>query len=112
METLVRELQDRGDKKVVAVFGVMRDKDYSAMLAELSTVADPVIAVAPDQERALPAGELFRAGKDLGFRMLNGGSVASGIRKAIRSKRRGVILVTGSHYVVGEALRALHSENT
>jgi dihydrofolate synthase / folylpolyglutamate synthase len=112
MVTLVRELQDKSEKSVVAVFGVMRDKDYSAMLAELATVADPVIAVAPDQKRALPAGELFRAGKDLGFRMVLGGNVASGIRKAIRSKRRGVILITGSHYVVGEALRALHSENT
>lgn len=110
--TLVGELQDRSENNVVAVFGVMRDKDYSAMLAELATVADPVIAVAPAQKRALPAAELFRAGKELGFRMLNGGSVSSGIRKAVRSKKRGSILITGSHYVVGEALRVFRKENT
>ena len=110
--TLVRELQERREENVVAVFGVMRDKDYSAMLLELAAVADRVIAVAPAQKRALPAGKLFRVGKDLGIRMVNGGSVASGIKKAVRSRNRGGILITGSHYVVGEALRALHSENT
>jgi dihydrofolate synthase/folylpolyglutamate synthase len=112
MGTLVRELHNRSEENVVAVLGVMRDKDYSAMLAELAAVADRVIAVAPAQKRALPAGKLFEIGTDLGIRMVNGGSVASGIKKAVRSRNRGVILITGSHYVVGEALRALHSENT
>jgi dihydrofolate synthase/folylpolyglutamate synthase len=112
MATLVREMHKRSDEAVVAVFGVMRDKDFSAMLTELATVADPVIAVAPAQNRSLSAGELFRAGKDLGLRMVNGGSVASGLKKALVVRKKGVILITGSHYVVGEALRALHSENT
>ena len=112
MATLVREMHKRSDEAVVAVFGVMRDKDFSAMLTELATVADPVIAVAPGQKRSLSAGELFRAGKDLGLRMVNGGSVASGLKKALVVRKKGVILITGSHYVVGEALRALHSENT
>ena len=110
--TLVGELQKRSEKNVPAVFGVMRDKDYVSMLAELVTVADPIIAVAPAQKRALPASELFRAGKELGFSMVNGGSVSSGIRKALRLKEKGAILITGSHYVVGEALRALGRENT
>jgi dihydrofolate synthase/folylpolyglutamate synthase len=112
MATLVREMHKRSDEAVVAVFGVMRDKDFSAMLTELATVADPVIAVAPAQNRSLSAGELFRAGKDLGLGMVNGGSVASGLKKALVVRKKGVILITGSHYVVGEALRALHSENT
>ena len=112
MGILVRELHNMSEANMVAVFGVMRDKDYSAMLAELATVADRVIAVAPAEKRALPSGKLLRIGKDLGIRMVNGGSVASGVRKALRSSRRGVILITGSHYVVGEALMALHSENT
>jgi dihydrofolate synthase/folylpolyglutamate synthase len=112
MRMLVREMHNRNTTKVVAVFGVMRDKDYPAMLTDLATVADPVIAVAPAQKRALPAGKLYRAGMDLGLTMANGGSVASGIRKAVRSKKRETILITGSHYVVGEALRALHGENT
>jgi len=112
MGILVRELHNMSEANMVAVFGVMRDKDYSAMLAELATVADRVIAVAPAEKRALPSGKLLRIGKDLGIRMVNGGSVASGIKKAVRSRNRGVILITGSHYVVGEALRALHSENT
>ena len=110
--TLVGELQNRKEKNVVAVFGVMKDKEYRPMLKELATVADPVIAVAPAQERALPAAELVRAGKELGVRIVNGGRVSTGIRKAVRSKNSGAILITGSHYVVGEALRALRRENT
>jgi dihydrofolate synthase/folylpolyglutamate synthase len=112
VRTLVGELRDRGVKNLVAVFGVMKDKDYSTMLEELARGTDAVIAVAPAQKRALPAGELFRVGKELGLRMVKGGSVASGIREAVRSRKRGIILITGSHYVVGEALRALRSENT
>ena len=111
MRTLVRELQKRSEKNVVAVLGVMKDKDYPAMLAELATVAGAIVAVAPRQERALPAAKLFRGGRELGFRMVRGGSVASGIRKAVRLAKSGVMLITGSHYVVGEALRALHREN-
>jgi dihydrofolate synthase/folylpolyglutamate synthase len=111
MRTLVKELTTRGGKNLVAVFGVMKDKDYSTMLAELATAAGSVIAVAPAQKRALPAAELFRVGNELGFRMVMGGGVASGIRKALRTAKKGGILITGSHYVVGEALRALRSEN-
>ena len=111
MRTLAGELRERGEKNLVAVFGVMKDKDYSEMLSELSTVADRIIAVAPAQKRARPAAELCRVGKGLGLRMQKGGSVAAGIRIAARTGKNGVILITGSHYVVGEALRALRSEN-
>ncbi len=111
MRTLMGELRKRGETDIVAVFGVMKDKDYLTMLGELAAATGAVIAVAPAQKRALAASKLFRAGKGLGFNMVRGGSVASGIRKAARLTRGGVILITGSHYVVGEALRALRSEN-
>ena len=110
MRTLARELRERGEKNLVAVFGVMKDKDYSAMLSELSAAAGTVVAVAPAQKRALPAAEICREGEALGLTVRKGGSVASGIRMAARMTKRGRILITGSHYVVGEALRALRSE--
>jgi folylpolyglutamate synthase/dihydropteroate synthase len=111
MRTLAGELKKQKVKNLVAVFGVMKDKDYSSMLRELSSSARTIIAVAPVQKRALPAGELYQAGKRAGISMLKGGSVASGIRKAVRMKKPKAVLVTGSHYVVGEALMAIQSEN-
>jgi len=111
MRALSKELNKYKVKNLVAVFGVMKDKDYSGILAELSSSARTIIAVAPVQKRALPAADLFQAGKNAGLNMLKGGTVASGIRKAVRLKKRGAILVTGSHYVVGEALRAILGEN-
>ena len=111
MRTLAGELKKQKVKNLVAVFGVMKDKDYSSMLKELSSSARTIIAVAPVQKRALPAGELYQAGKRAGISMLKGGSVASGIRKAVRMKKPKAVLVTGSHYVVGEALMAIQSEN-
>ena len=111
MRTLLAALRRRGEKNLVAVFGVMKDKDYSTMLADLAAAAEAVIAVAPGQKRALPAARLFREGSEIGFRMVMGGTVAEGIRKAFRTTKKGTILITGSHYVVGEALRALRSEN-
>ena len=111
MRTLLKELQNQTWKNLVAVFGVMKDKDYFSMLSELGTAAGTVIAVAPAQKRGLSAFKLTRAGQGIGVRVVQGGSVASGLRKALRMRKKGIILVTGSHYVVGEALRALRSEN-
>ncbi|HUI10437.1 MAG TPA: folylpolyglutamate synthase/dihydrofolate synthase family protein [Bacteroidota bacterium] len=112
MRTLVEALRRGRRKNLIAVFGVMKDKEYRPMLAGLAEIAEPIIAVAPPQERSLPAIELWRAGRDLGLEVLIGGSVASGLRKAARMAAKRGLLVTGSHYVVGEALKALGRENT
>jgi dihydrofolate synthase / folylpolyglutamate synthase len=112
MHTLVEEIGRTGRKNLVAVFGVMKDKDFQSMLSDLAVVAARVIAVAPMQKRALRASEIVRLGKGEGFSVVNGGSVKSGIRRALRENRKATVLITGSHYVVGEALRALQSENT
>ena len=111
MRTLVEELR-RGRKNLIAVFGVMKDKEYGPMLSRLAEIADPIIAVSPPQKRALSAVELMRAGRDLGLNVVVGGSVTSGLRKASRIAGKKGLIVTGSHYVVGEALKALGRENT
>ena len=112
MRALAEALGRRRTKNLIAVFGVMRDKEYGLMLSVLAEVAQTIIAVAPPQERALPSAELWRAGRALGINVVNGGSVASGLRKAARIAGKMRLVITGSHYVVGEALKALHCENT
>jgi len=112
MRTLVESLRRGKRKNLIAVFGVMKDKAYGPMLSGLAEIAEPIITVAPPQKRALPAGELWRAGRALGLNVLPGGDVKAGLRKAARIAGKRTLLVTGSHYVVGEALMALGRENT
>ncbi len=115
IRALVSALKGRGDTPAAAVFGVMRDKDYAGMLAELSGIVQRIIPVAPAMKRALPVSRLKRAAARLGFDVLRGGTVRDGLHEARKmvlvgtsgTMRRGFVLVTGSHYVVGEAREKL-----
>ena len=95
-------------RRVILVLGTGRDKDGEAIAAHLCPAADTVIATASSSPRALDAHELQR----LVFRRCKHTSaytpVAAAIRAAIdQAKPRDAIVVTGSLYVVGEAMRAL-----
>jgi len=94
--------------RLIVVFGVMEDKDYTAMIRELSHVMTMLVPVVPASERALRLGKLTMSARKAGIRVVRGGSVAQGLRSARRLARRGGrILITGSHYVVGEAMAML-----
>lgn len=106
--TLVAELVRRKESGLIVVFGVMKDKDYPSMVREISRVASWMVAVAPASDRALRVKKLFSTANQAGIRSVLGGSVRRGLGIAEKLAGRGAhILVTGSHYVVGEALEAL-----
>jgi dihydrofolate synthase/folylpolyglutamate synthase len=105
MRTAVSSLVGEGIGNLTAVFGAMKDKDYLHMLRELEWVADMVIAVQARTPRAVSAAVLCKAARRMGLRASEGGSVARGLRSALKGRRR--VLVIGSHYVVGEALQVL-----
>jgi len=96
------------ERRVMLVLGVGRDKDAEAIVAELCPLADRVIATASSSPRALDASELQRAA----FRHSRHTSACTPVALAIREALSGagqndVVLITGSLYVVGEAMRAL-----
>jgi dihydrofolate synthase/folylpolyglutamate synthase len=105
IRTVVEALLERSRRRWSVVFGVMKDKELEPMGAQLARIAEVVFAVRPRTERALPAATLARSLRRLGTRTVAAGSVPEGLQKAFR--RDGKILVTGSHYVVGEALESL-----
>jgi len=108
IRTLVQTLRRRGLTRLIVVFGVMEDKDYTAMIRELSHVMTLLVPVVPASKRALRLGKLAMSARKAGIRVADGGSVAQGLRNARRLARRGSrILITGSHYVVGEAMAML-----
>ena len=107
MGALVQSLEVRGLRNLVVVFGVMKDKDSFRMLETLVAIAATVIAVSPAMERSLDARTLYRRMVRMGIPAIYGGSVERGLKRARKMTHGTPIVVTGSHYVVGEALRFL-----
>jgi dihydrofolate synthase/folylpolyglutamate synthase len=94
--------------KLHVVMGVMKDKDYRGMIERLVSLHPEFYAVQASIARSLSAGDMAEAITD------GGGSVSqyATIAAALRATRRAaaaddLILVTGSHYVVGEAMAVL-----
>jgi dihydrofolate synthase / folylpolyglutamate synthase len=87
------------------VFGVMRDKDFRSMVQTLSKLKPLVVAVAPAIPRALEPDVLARSFHERGIVTRQGKDVAQGIAMALKTqKRKDLLLITGSHYVAGEAM--------
>ncbi len=108
MRILSNSLHHNGISNPVVVFGVMADKEFAEMIRIIGGLTDLAIAVRPENPRALGLQRLVQQMKAAGIAAFNGKSVANGINMAMRIARKGrPIVVTGSHYVVGEALASL-----
>lgn len=111
MMSLVSSLQESGNSNFVVVFGVLKDKDVDKMVELLRPLARSIVAVRPDTKRAVTASQIVKAARNFGILVTNGGSVRRGLLKAFKlAGARGGVLVTGSHYVVGEALAAIENK--
>lgn len=109
--TFVNDAKKAGLENTVVVFGVMKDKDVGAMLDTLKPVCRVLIPVAPRLKRALSVPALSRIARAKGIYLVEGGTVSRGVRMARKMSRRGEeIVVTGSHYVVGDALKYILHE--
>lgn len=108
IEALVRTLRQLVCKRIVVVFGAMKDKDIAGMVSRLVPVSRLALAVAPATSRAAEPhsiAEVFHSHK---ARCFVAGSVGEGLKfaKSQRSSSE-IILVTGSHFVVGELFREI-----
>ena len=105
---------------IVAVVGMLGEKDAVGFLEALSPIVSQVVITEPNSPRALPAGELARlAAEVLGDeRVVLGGDLASSLGEAIgladsSGEYGGVgVVVTGSVVLVGEAIRLLGESDT
>jgi len=103
--TLIASLRRLVSGNFLTVFGVMRDKDYRSMIRQLAGISRLVVAVRPRTERALESRTIVENFQAAGTSAVDGGSVARGVGMALNAAGRGEwVLVTGSHYVVGELL--------
>jgi dihydrofolate synthase/folylpolyglutamate synthase len=97
-----------GDRPLVFVFGAMRDKAISEMTEILFPLAQRVIATRPENPRSASPEEIQRAASRMGIPI----EPVPGVPAALERAREGagpqmVIVVTGSIYLVGEAMQKL-----
>jgi dihydrofolate synthase/folylpolyglutamate synthase len=96
---------------ITLVFAVMRDKDFGAILERLLPLAEDVILTEPKNSRTLSAkqvadSESFKSRKESTFAVAD---VFQAVDSAIQiaEATSGIVVITGSLYLVGEARRAL-----
>jgi len=95
-------------ERAVVVLGVLADKDYRGMLTELARVPCSIIATMPSNVRSVDVDELAAVATELGLECVAEPQVAAAIDMALdRAPGAGLVCITGSHYVVGEAREIL-----
>jgi dihydrofolate synthase/folylpolyglutamate synthase len=92
----------------ITVFAVLRDKDSEEMLSLLSACSDSFVFTKPASPRALPLYRLKAIGRGLGLRFTAFSSVDRALEHALAVvPRSGRVLICGSMYALGEAMRFL-----
>jgi dihydrofolate synthase/folylpolyglutamate synthase len=90
------------------IFGAMRDKAIREIADILFPLADRVIATRAKNPRAASPEEIAELGSHAQTEILPADSVASALERARQlAGSKGVIVITGSIYIVGEALGLL-----
>ncbi len=96
------------DRRLTFVFGVMRDKAIAEMTEILFPLADSVIAAQVDNPRSATPEEIRQAAVRTAIEIEAAADVPSALERArALAGPHGVVVVTGSIYIVGEAMRRL-----
>lgn len=97
-----------GDLPLIFVFGAMRDKAIAEMAEILFPLAKCVIATRANNPRSASFEEIQQAAARTSASIENLPDINSALKRAADlAARDGMIVVTGSIYVVGEAMRSL-----
>jgi len=96
------------DRRLVFVFGAMRDKAIREIAEILFPLAERVVATRADNPRSANPEEIAEAASRTGTEIEFAPDVPSAVRRACAlTGNGGVVVVTGSIYVVGDAMQAL-----
>ena len=96
------------ERPLTLVFGAMRDKDIREMTEILFPLADRIIATCADNPRSATGDEIKEAAARTSAQIETAPNVAAALRQAAAlAGSQGVVAVTGSIYIVGEAMQLL-----
>ena len=100
------------DVPLTFIFGAMRDKAIREMTQILFPLAERVIATRPDNPRAASPEEIAALAAETGTEVMCEPEIASALARArAMTSSRGMIVVTGSIYLVGAVLRMLEEKS-
>ena len=110
---LAAYLQDSVSEPITMIFGAMREKAVGEIAAILWPLADKVILTRPSNSRGLHADELFQAvpGSFDAVKIVKTQTASEAIEMArANTSEEGVVVVTGSLYLVGEVRGLLNNK--
>jgi dihydrofolate synthase/folylpolyglutamate synthase len=97
------------DERVYIITGVMRDKDYNAIAKRVSTVAEKVFTVTPNNPRALSAKKYASVYTDMGTDAQDFDCILNAVKACVREAREKnkAIVCLGSLYMYSELVDCL-----
>ena len=103
LEALVKNVEDYlSGRKVIALTGVLADKDYGDMYRPILPLIHEFVCITPDNPRKMEAEDLASYLRAVGAKATACGSTQDGVRKAIElAGKDGAILCFGSLYSIG-----------
>ena len=110
IRVLSASLQHLRLRKFHIVFGLMQDKNFPAILSTLRQIAQSVFVVQAQTERSRTTPELAQGFRRIGVPVKEFLHVSDGVSSALKQRDGVPILITGSHFVVGEAIAFLRKE--
>lgn len=109
IEALIKNIQDYlQDKKVIALTGVLADKDYGDMYQPVMPLVERFVCITPDNPRKLEADRLAVYLQQAGANAEACQSIRAGVLRAMElAGKDGVVLCFGSLYSIGAIHDAL-----
>ncbi len=112
IDALVKNIRDYlADRKVVALTGVLADKDYGEMFRPVMALVDSFVCITPDNPRKLEAKELAAHLQAAGATAVACETVSQGVKTAMAlAGSDGAVLCFGSLYSIGDIKGALMAQ--
>ena len=109
LEALVKNIQDYlTGRRVIALTGVLADKDYGDMYKPVLPYIEQFVCVTPPNPRRLIATELAEHLQNVGAKATACDTIPEGVKKAMElAGNDGVVLCFGSLYTIGDIRSAL-----
>ena len=110
LEALVKNIQDYlADRKIIALTGVLADKDYGEMYRPMLPYIREFVCITPPNPRKLDAPELAEHLRRVGATATPCETIEAGVKLAVeKAGADGVVLCFGSLYTIGDIRNALN----
>ena len=90
----------------IVIAGFAKDKDIAVILQEIVGFASHLVCVAANSHRAIGSVELTELAIRAGISVTASTDPVSGVKQAIAQAKEGdTLMLTGSHFVVGDFLK-------